>query len=95
MQIYIYENIIEISRRKTDVQPGSLLIDFVPALQRLPNSLKPWLKSAKRMRERELRLHRAFRRTLKKQVAEDSAPRCFGSLLVQVTTLNVVLGGFD
>lgn len=46
--------------------------------------MQPWLKLAARLRVRELKLHRAVLATLKKQVAEGSAPQCFGSLLVQI-----------
>ena len=67
-----------------DFQPGSLLLDFFPILQRLPTALQPWLKLAGSLRKRELKLHRAFLKTLKKQVADGSAPQCFGSLLIQV-----------
>ncbi|KAM3065665.1 hypothetical protein ACMFMF_010886 [Clarireedia jacksonii] len=65
-------------------QPGSLLIDFFPFLQKLPKSMQPWLKLAASLRVREQRLHQAFLRTLKKQVKEETAPACFGAMLVQV-----------
>ncbi|TAQ85744.1 hypothetical protein B7494_g5930 [Chlorociboria aeruginascens] len=65
-------------------QPGSLLIDFFPILQKLPVSMQPWLKLAQSLRVRELKLHRSSLRTLKKQVAAESAPACFGTMLVHV-----------
>lgn len=71
-----------------DFQPGSLLLDYFPVLQRLPQSLQPWLKMAKQMRAQEMRLHRAFLRTLQRQIAQGSAPSCFGSLLIHVRVLS-------
>ncbi|PGH19458.1 hypothetical protein AJ80_03959 [Polytolypa hystricis UAMH7299] len=65
-------------------QPGSLLLDFFPILQRLPKSMQPWLKLANSLRARELRLHRAFLSTLKKQVQNSTAVACFGTMLVKI-----------
>ncbi|KFY39520.1 hypothetical protein V494_03953 [Pseudogymnoascus sp. VKM F-4513 (FW-928)] len=65
-------------------QPGSLLLDFFPALQHLPKFMQPKLKLASNLRTQEIKLHRAFLETLKKQVREGCAPQCFGSLLVQI-----------
>ncbi|KAJ5088543.1 cytochrome P450 [Penicillium angulare] len=65
-------------------QPGSLIIDFFPILQRLPKSMQPWMKLADSLRVGELRLHRAFLHTLKKQVQAGNAPTCFGTMLVQI-----------
>jgi cytochrome P450 len=67
-----------------DFQPGSLLLDFFPVLQRLPNFMQPKLKLASGLRTKEIKLHRAFLQTLKKQVSDGCAPQCFGSLLVQI-----------
>lgn len=69
----------------TDFQPGSLLLDFFPILQRLPKFMQPWMKLADSLRAREIKLHRAFLRTLNKQVQDDNAPTCFGTLLVKVS----------
>ncbi|KAJ5375883.1 cytochrome P450 [Penicillium cosmopolitanum] len=65
-------------------QPGSLLLDFFPILQRLPKFMQPWMKLADSLRAREIKLHRAFLRTLNKQVQDDNAPTCFGTLLVKI-----------
>ena len=46
--------------------------------------MQPWLRLAKKLRARELRLHKAFLSLLKNQVEEESAPTCFGTMLVQV-----------
>lgn len=69
---------------KEDFQPGSLIIDYFPVLQRLPENLQPWLQLAKQLRKREMRLHEAFLRLLKKQIAQGIIPNCFGSNIIQV-----------
>lgn len=53
-------------------------------MQGLPNFLQPWLKLAAGLRTRESALHKAFLRTLKKQVDHGTAPNCFGAELVKI-----------
>ncbi|KAG6014395.1 hypothetical protein E4U54_005391 [Claviceps lovelessii] len=65
-------------------QPGTLLLDYFPMLQKLPICLQPWLRLATRLRERESSLHNAFLRSLKMQVEAGEEPRCFGSDLVKI-----------
>ncbi|KAJ2989358.1 hypothetical protein NUW58_g3507 [Xylaria curta] len=65
-------------------QPGTLLLDYFPILQKLPKSLQPWLKLATALRSRESALNRAFLKTLQSQVKENTAPDCFGSELVKI-----------
>ncbi|KAI0445690.1 cytochrome P450 [Xylaria telfairii] len=65
-------------------QPGTLLLDYFPVLQKLPPSLQPWLKRAQALGKRESALNRAFLRTLQSQVKENTAPNCFGSELVKI-----------
>lgn len=46
--------------------------------------MQPKLKLASGLRTKEIKLHRAFLQTLKKQVSDGCAPQCFGSLLVKI-----------
>ncbi|MCJ1307994.1 hypothetical protein MMC25_001644 [Agyrium rufum] len=64
-------------------QPGSLLLDFFPFLQRLPTILQPWLRMAKRLRDLEMKLHGAFLATLKERISRGAAPACLGTLVLQ------------
>ena len=68
----------------TVYQPGSLLVDFFPLLQRLPRWLQPWLSLASRLRTRETSLHLAFLRNLSEASKEGRAPDCFGKSLLKV-----------
>ncbi|KAI0882332.1 cytochrome P450 [Annulohypoxylon maeteangense] len=65
-------------------QPGTLLLDYFPILQRLPERFQPWMKLAMSLRKRESALNTAFLRTLKMQVQANSAPDCFGTELVKI-----------
>ncbi|KAF3026723.1 hypothetical protein E8E14_014759 [Neopestalotiopsis sp. 37M] len=65
-------------------QPGTLLIDFFPILQRLPERFQPWIKIAAKLNQRESALHMAFLRTLHKQVEAGTAPNCFGAELMKI-----------
>lgn len=65
-------------------QPGSLLVDFFPPLQRLPRWLQPWLGLASRLRTRETSLHLAFLRNLSDASKDGRAPDCFGRSLLEV-----------
>ena len=71
----------------TDLQPGSLLIDYVPILQRLPLQLQPGYKYAVGLRRRELQIHSAFYRTLQDAARQGQAPDCFGKHLFEVRAL--------
>ena len=66
-----------------DFQPGSLMVDFFPILQKLPKRLQPWRRLALSLRDHETSLHRAFLRTLQTCKAGE-APDCFGKMLVEV-----------
>ncbi|KAL8718102.1 MAG: hypothetical protein Q9225_004724 [Loekoesia sp. 1 TL-2023] len=66
------------------LQPGSLLIDYVTILQRLPIYLQPGYQYAMKLRSREMRLHFAFLRTLRDAVRQGHAPDCFGKHLLEV-----------
>ncbi|KFX91307.1 hypothetical protein V490_05975 [Pseudogymnoascus sp. VKM F-3557] len=80
----IFSAVYGVRLAELDHPPGSLLLDFFPVLQRLPNFMQPKLKLASGLRTKEIKLHRAFLQTLKKQVSDGCAPQCFGSLLVQI-----------
>ena len=69
----------------TDLQPGSLLVDFLPILERLPLHFQPGYKYAMRLRKREMRLHFAFYRALQQEIRNGKAPECFGSHLCEVS----------
>ena len=69
---------------KTDFEPGKLLIDFVPFLQYLPLALQPWHQRLAPLVERELELHFAFLKTLRKALEAGEGPECFGKQLIEV-----------
>ncbi|RFU79734.1 cytochrome p450-like-31 [Trichoderma arundinaceum] len=58
--------------------PGSLIVDYLPFLERLPERLQPWIQAANTIRGRETVVHNAFLRTLKKQLEAGTQPYCFG-----------------
>jgi hypothetical protein len=74
-----------------DFEPGTLPIDFMPALQYLPLSLQPWHKRLAPLVGRESELHLAFLNTLRKAVQDACAPDCFGKLLLEVGTSTSLL----
>lgn len=65
-------------------QPGTLLVDYFPILERLPEAFQPWLRRARRLQTRETALHKAFLTKLKSQVQSDTAPVCFGTELIKL-----------
>lgn len=71
----------------TDLQPGSLLVDYITVLQRLPKYLQPGYKYAMRLRTREMQLHFAFYRTLQEAFRQGQAPDCFGKHILEVRIL--------
>ncbi|UKZ83616.1 hypothetical protein TrVFT333_011425 [Trichoderma virens FT-333] len=58
--------------------PGSLLVDYLPILERLPEYLQPWLWTAKSLRSREDALHNGFLAVLKKRIEAGAESYCFG-----------------
>lgn len=64
--------------KSTDILPGSLLIDYLPFLQRLPECFQPWLKFADNMHARESKFHNGFLNVLKEQIEAGTASYCFG-----------------
>ncbi|RFU75721.1 cytochrome p450-like-31 [Trichoderma arundinaceum] len=60
------------------VQPGKLLVDWIPVLERLPISWQPWARLADSYAARESAISMAFLRTLRKQIADGTEPTCFG-----------------
>ena len=67
-----------------DFEPGTLAIDFLPVLQRLPQRLQWWHQKLAPLVDRESALHRAFLMALRKAVEQDKAPDCFGKMLLEV-----------
>ena len=72
---------------ETDFEPGKLLIDFVPFLQYLPLALQPWHQRLAPLIERELELHFAFLKTLRKALEAGGGPDCFGKMLIEVCAI--------
>ncbi|KAI9831874.1 MAG: hypothetical protein M1826_002906 [Phylliscum demangeonii] len=66
------------------IQPGSLLVDFFPMLQKLPLWLQPWQRLANRLRQRETALHMAFLRNLQHASQTGQAPDCFGKTVLEM-----------
>ncbi|KAL7949186.1 cytochrome P450 [Trichoderma barbatum] len=60
------------------ILPGRMLIDYLPFLERLPESLQPWLWVANSLRAREDALHNSFLAVLKKQIQAGADSYCFG-----------------
>ncbi|KIM97325.1 hypothetical protein OIDMADRAFT_130257, partial [Oidiodendron maius Zn] len=62
----------------------SLLIDFIPVLQKLPLFLQPWHHSAMAMKVRENSLHVTVLNLLREAIAKEEAPECFAKMLLGV-----------
>ncbi|KAJ8120488.1 hypothetical protein ONZ43_g2815 [Nemania bipapillata] len=60
-------------------QPGTLLVDHFPILNRLPERFQPWLRLARDLHKRELNLYQPFVDTLRAQVRAGTAPACFAA----------------
>lgn len=72
--------------RTLDLQPGSMLADYISILQKLPLHLQPGYRYATGLRRSELQLHFPFFRTLQDAVRHGHAPDCFGKRLISVST---------
>ncbi|UKZ63824.1 uncharacterized protein TrAtP1_005047 [Trichoderma atroviride] len=91
----------------SNAQPGSLLIDWLPFLEKLPLRFQPWLKLADSLHARDCAVHMAFLKLLRKQIDAGIAPVCFGvnaiahqkkegfddDLLLGICTAIIVAGG--
>ncbi|KAM0252370.1 hypothetical protein ACHAQJ_007753 [Trichoderma viride] len=60
-------------------QPGKLIIDWLPFLEKLPLSFQPWVKRADSLYARETGVHKAFLKMLRKQIEAGLEPVCFGT----------------
>ncbi|KAJ3579779.1 hypothetical protein NPX13_g784 [Xylaria arbuscula] len=60
-------------------QPGTLLVDYFPILNKLPERFQPWLRLARDLQKRESDLYQAFLVTLRAQIRAGTAPACFAS----------------
>lgn len=67
-----------------DFKPGTLPIDFIPVLQRLPRAFQPWHRRLTRLVDRESELHLQFYNTLRDSIRAGRAPDCFAKLLAEV-----------
>ena len=56
----------------------------MPFLQYLPLALQPWHQRLAPLVERELALHFAFLKTLRKALEAGRGPDCFGKMLIEV-----------
>ncbi|KAL6909173.1 cytochrome P450 [Trichoderma evansii] len=61
-----------------NIQPGHLIIDWLPILEKLPLWLQPWAKLADSLHERETAINRAFLKLLRKRIEAGIVPACFG-----------------
>ena len=82
-----YDEGEQILTKSTDFEPGTLLIDFLPILQRLPLALQPWHRKLSAVTGRESELYLALLSRLRESLRNGRAPDCFGKLLLEVCTL--------
>ncbi|KAK5998064.1 Cytochrome P450 monooxygenase virE [Cladobotryum mycophilum] len=61
------------------LQPGKMLIDYLPFLEKLPHFLQPWVKVADDLWAKESSIHKAFLAPLEKQIEAGEKPVCFGA----------------
>ena len=66
------------------IRPGSLPVDYIPALQNLPLFLQPWHHQAVAIKSRDFALHSAVLNVLSKAMEAERAPECFGKMLLEV-----------
>ncbi|KAH6606942.1 hypothetical protein Trco_006095 [Trichoderma cornu-damae] len=65
-------------------EPGVLIIDWIPLLEKLPFFLQPWVRLADSLAAREYAVQHAFLQTLRKQIAAGIEPPCFGVDLINI-----------
>jgi hypothetical protein len=58
----------------TNIRLGAWLVDWIPALDTLPNILAPWRKQAVAIREQIMPFHRVFYQQMKERVENGTAP---------------------
>lgn len=61
-----------------DIQPGHLIIDWLPILEKLPLCLQPWVKLADSLHESQATVFMAFLKLLKSRIEAGTEPACFG-----------------
>ncbi|KAH8125250.1 hypothetical protein FP744_10005524 [Trichoderma asperellum] len=61
-----------------NAQPGSLIIDWLPFLEKLPLRFQPWVKRADSLHARDCAVHMAFLNLLRRQIEAGIEPVCFG-----------------
>ena len=72
-----------------DLQPGSLLIDYFPILQKLPLYLQPGYRYAMKLRRREMQLHLALFGLMKDAIRQGHPLDCFGKHLIEVRAFQI------
>ncbi|KIN03249.1 hypothetical protein OIDMADRAFT_120288 [Oidiodendron maius Zn] len=72
------------------IRPGSLPVDYIPALQYLPLFLQPWHHQAVAIKSRDFALHSAVLDVLRKAMEADRAPECFGKMLLEIQKKEVL-----
>ncbi|UKZ51201.1 hypothetical protein TrVGV298_004957 [Trichoderma virens] len=66
-----------------NLQSGSLIIDYLPFLEKLPLRLQPWVQHADSLAARQYAVHMAFLTMLRKQFEAGVEPVCFGADMLQ------------
>lgn len=65
------------------MQPGSLIIDYLPFLEKLPLRFQPWVYLADSLAARQYAIHMMFLKMLRKQIAAGVEPVCFGADMLE------------
>jgi cytochrome P450 len=66
-----------------NIRPGAWLVDWIPALDILPDIFAPWRKQAVAIREQIMPFYRVFDHQMKERVENGTAPDCFVAQLLQ------------
>lgn len=67
-----------------NIRPGAWLVDWVPFLDYLPDSLAPWRASAIGIRNQIMPFFRIFYNAMKERVRNGTAPDCFLARLLKM-----------
>ncbi|PKK44795.1 hypothetical protein CI102_11930 [Trichoderma harzianum] len=65
------------------MQPGSLIIDYLPFLEMLPLRFQPWVHLADSLASRQHAIHMTFLKMLRKQIGAGVEPVCFGADMLE------------
>jgi hypothetical protein len=89
-EVQFPDSIVALLTVITVIQPGSLPVDYIPALQKLPLFLQPWHKQAVAIRTRDFAQHTAVLNVLRGAIKTESAPECFAKMLLEVWPLSLL-----